>query len=573
MRRIWLTAPLFLTRRHTCAITLLTSSSSCRRSFNTGRGIMTETTHYDAIIIGAGHNGLVAAGYLARAGKKVLVLEQRDRVGGACTLEEPFPGFTMSPCAYVVSLLRPEIIRDLELHRYGFDAYVKDPQMFVPYQDGNYLFFRASTEKTIESIRQFSPHDAEAYRKFLAFFDRASEILNPILLEEPPSVADLAARFRGEDEEIYRYLMFGNLYDMLADYFESDYLRAAWAGQGVIGSFIGPKTPGSVYVLWHHMCGEVNGEHGMWGYVRGGMGRISFALAASAEAHGAVIRTKAPVAKILVHNGRAEGVRLENGEELRASAILSNADPKRTFLQFCADANLDKDFLKRISHFKTESAVIKLNVALKELPSFKVLPGTAPGLQHAGSLDITPTPDWVQEAYEDAARGELSQKPYIEAYMQSATDPSVAPAGYHTISMFCQYAPYHLKGRQWSEEVKNEMADRIIATMTAFAPNFADAIVNCQVLSPVDIEQRYGMSDGNIFHGEIIPGQLFSLRPTPECARYRTPIEGLYLCGSGVHPGGGVMGAPGHNAARALLNDWDQSKIHGLTPGFPHELA
>ncbi len=510
----------------------------------------------DAIIIGAGHNGLVAAGYLARAGKKVVVLEKRDRVGGACTLEEPFPGFTMSPCAYVVSLLRPEIIRDLELHRYGFEAYVKDPQMFAPFLDGNYLFLRASTEKTVEGIARFSPHDAKAYPEFLRFFERASEILNPILLEEPPSVADLAARFRGEDEEIYGRLMFGNLYDMLADYFESDYMRAALAGQGVTGTFIGPKTPGSVYVAWHHMLGEVNGVHGVWGYVRGGMGRISFALAASAEAHGAVIRTNAPVEKVLVHNGRAEGVRLENGEELRAAAVLSNADPKRTFFRFCADADLDKHFLKRISQFKTESAVIKINVALKELPSFTCLPGTMPALQHSGSLEICPTPDWVQEAYEDAAHGELSKKPYIEAYMQTATDPSVAPPGLHTISMFTQYAPYHLKGREWSEEVKNEMADRAIATITEFAPNFADAVIDRQVLSPVDIEQRYGLPNGNIFQGEITPDQLFSLRPTPECARYRTPIEGLYLCGSGTHPGGGVMGAPGHNAARALLSDY-----------------
>src|SRR5256714_14617820 len=410
-----------------------------------------QTGQFDAIIIGAGHNGLVAAGYLARAGKKVLVLQQHDRVGGACTLEDPLPRFTMSPCAYDESLLRQEIIRDLELHRYGFDAYVKDPQMFVPYPDGTYLFFRASTEKTVEGIRRLSPHDAEAYPKFLAFFDRASEILNPILLEEPPSIADLAGRFRGEDEEIYRYLMFGNLYDMLADYFESDYLRAAFAGQGVIGSFIGPKTPGSVYVMWHHMFGEVNGEHGMWGYVRGGMGRISFAMAASAEAHGAVIRTHNPVSKILVHNGRAEGIRLENGEELRADAVLSNADPKRTFLQFCADAELDRAFLKRISQFKTDSAVIKINVALKELPSFKCLPGTTADLQHAGSFQSSPTPDRIHQAHEEAAHGELSKKPYIEAYMQSATDPSVAPAGYHTISMFCQYAPYHLKGREWSE--------------------------------------------------------------------------------------------------------------------------
>src|SRR5437764_1767866 len=271
-----------------------------------------QTEQIDVIIIGAGHNLLVSSGYLARAGKKVLLLEQCDRVGGACTLEEPFSGFTMSPCAYVVSLLRPEIIRDLELHRYGFDAYVKDPQMFVPFLDGTYLFFRASTEKTIEGIRKLSPHDAEAYPKFIEFFDRASEILNPICLQDPPSVADLAARFRGEDEEIYRYLMFGNLYDMLADFFESDYLRAAFAGQGVIGSFIGPRTPGSVYVMWHHMFGEVNGVQGMWGYVRGGMGRISFALAASSEAHGAAIRTDTPVSKILAHNGRAEGVRLEN---------------------------------------------------------------------------------------------------------------------------------------------------------------------------------------------------------------------------------------------------------------------
>ncbi len=519
---------------------------------------MAENGHYDAIIIGAGHNGLVAAGYLARAGKKVLVLEQRDRVGGACTLEEPWPGFTMSPCAYVVSLLRPEIIRDLELHRYGFDAYVKDPQMFVPYQDGNYLFFRASTEKTVEGIRRLSPHDAEAYPKFLNFFDRASEILNPILLEEPPSIADLAGRFRGEDEEIYRWLMFGSLYDLLASYFESDYLRAAFAGQGVIGSFIGPKTPGSVYVMWHHMFGEVNGEKGMWGYVRGGMGRISFALAASAEAHGAEIRTNAPVAKILAHNGRAEGVRLENGAEFRAKAVLSNADPKRTFLRFCADAGLDADFLKRIGEFKTESAVVKVNVALKELPNFRVLPGTTPGLQHFGSCEISPTPDWVQEAYEDAMHGGMSRRPYIEAYMQSSTDPSVAPEGKHTISMFCQYGPYHLKGQTWTPEVKEEMANRIIATMTEFAPNFADAIIDKQVLTPVDIEQRYGLPEGNIFQGEITPDQLFSLRPTPECAHYRTPLQGLYLCGSGVHPGGGVMGAPGHNAAKALLHDWRQ---------------
>jgi phytoene dehydrogenase-like protein len=518
--------------------------------------MLQHSEQFDTIIIGAGHNGLVAAGYLARAGKKVLVLEQRDRVGGACTLEEPFPGFTMSPCAYVVSLLRPEIIRDLELHRYGFDAYVKDPQMFVPFQDGKYLFLRASTEKTVEGIRHLSQHDAEVYPEFLQFFDRASEILNPILLEEPPSVADLAARFRGEDEEIYRYLMFGNLYDMLADYFESDYLRAAFAGQGVIGTFIGPKTPGSVYVLWHHMFGEVNGEKGMWGYVRGGMGRISFAMATSAEAHGAIICTNAPVSKILVHNGKAEGVRLENGEELRAAAVLSNADPKRTFFQFCADADLDKNFLKRIAQFKTDSAVIKINVALSELPSFRCLPGTTPGLQHAGSCEISPTPDWVQAAYEDAAHGELSKKPYIEAYMQSATDPTIAPAGKHTISMFCQYAPYHLKGREWSDDVRNEMAKRVFATMTEFAPNFTDAIIDYQVLSPVDIEQRYGMPNGNIFHGEITPDQLFSLRPSPECARYRTPVEGLYLCGSGTHPGGGVMGAPGHNAAMALLSDW-----------------
>jgi phytoene dehydrogenase-like protein len=285
------------------------------------------------------------------------------------------------------------------------------------------------------------------------------------------------------------------------------------------------------------------------------MGRISFAMAASAEAHGAIIRTNAPIAKILVHNGRAEGVRLENGEELRADTVFSNVEPKRTFLQFCADADLDKDFLKRISRFKSESGVIKLNVALKELPSFKCLPGTTPGLQHGGSCDITPTPDWVQDAFEYAARGQLSPQPYIEAYMQSATDPTVAPAGHHTISMFCQYAPYHLKGREWTEEVKKEMVGNIINTMTEFAPNFADAIIDYQALSPVDIEQRYGLPNGNIFQGEITPDQLFSLRPTPECARYRTPVEGLYLCGSGVHPGGGVMGAPGHNAAKALLSD------------------
>ncbi len=516
------------------------------------------TDIYDAIIIGAGHNGLVAAGYLARAGKRVLVLEQRDCVGGACTLEEPFPGFTMSPCAYVVSLLRPEIIRDLELHKYGFDAYVKDPQMFVPFLDGEHLFLRASTEKTVADIRRLSPHDAEAYPKFLDFFDRVSAILNPILLEEPPSVADLAGRFRGADEDLYRWLMFGNLYDMLASYFESDYLRAAFAGQGVIGSFIGPKTPGSVYVMWHHMFGEVNGEKGMWGYVRGGMGRISFALAASAEAFGATIRTNVRVAKVLAHNGQAEGVRLENGEEFRARAVLANTDPKRTLMQFCDGLGLDPALIQRLQQFKTDSATFKINIALRELPNFTCLPGTEPALQHFGSCEISPTPDWVQTAYEDAQHGEISREPYIEAFMQSATDPTVAPAGYHTISMFCQYAPYHLKDRMWDDAARNEVADRAIATMTRFAPNFADAVIDRVVLSPVDIEARYGLPNGNIFQGEITPDQLFSLRPTPELSHYRTPIGGLYLCGSATHPGGGVMGAPGHNAAKALLHDWER---------------
>ena len=287
-------------------------------------------------------------------------------------------------------------------------------------------------------------------------------------------------------------------------------------------------------------------------------GRISFALAASAEAHGAIIRTDTPVSKILVHKLDVQKVCGLKTEVLRAKAVLSNADPKRTFLQFCADLDLDKVFLKRISHFKTDSAVIKLNIALKELPSFKCLPGTTPGLQHAGSLDISRTPDWVQDAYEHAARGELSQKPYIEAYMQSATHRTVAPSGYQTISMFCQYAPYHLKGREWSEEVKNEMADRIIATLTEFAPNFADSVVwrrrSAQSISSnvmVCLTETSSMVKSR-------PIRRFSLRPTPECARYRTPVENLYLCGSGVHPGGGVMGAPGHNAAKALLSDWEK---------------
>ena len=511
---------------------------------------------WDTIIIGAGHNGLVAAGYLARAGKRVLVVEQRDRVGGACTLEEPFPGFTMSPCAYVVSLLRPEIIRDLELHKYGFDAYVKDPQMFCPFLDGEHLFFRASTEKTVEEIRRLSPHDAEMYPKFLEFFDRASEILNPILLEEPPSVADLAARFKGEDEEIYRRLMFGSLYDMLADYFESDYMRAAFAGQGVIGAFIGPKTPGSVYVMWHHMFGEVNGEKGMWGYVRGGMGRISYAMAASAEAHGAQIRLNTRVEQLLIPTGasRACGWRAAR-RSVRAPSSRTWTRRRRSCASATAPGWIAASCAASASS-RPRAASSSSTSPCASCPTSPASPAQTPALQHFGSCEISPTPDWVQNAYEDAARGELSREPWIEAYMQSSTDPTVAPPGTHTISMFCQYAPYHLKGREWSDEVRNDMADRIIATMTRFAPNFADAVIDRQMLSPVDIEARYGLPNGNIFQGEITPDQLFSLRPAPEVARYRTPVSGLYLCGSGSHPGGGVMGAPGHNAAQALLKDW-----------------
>jgi phytoene dehydrogenase-like protein len=518
---------------------------------------MTDPSPADVLIIGAGHNGLVAAGYLARAGLRVTVIEQRDRVGGACTLEEPWPGYTMSPCAYVLSLLPPRIIRDLELHRYGFDAYIKNPQTFVPFPDGEHLFLWVETARVQEEIRRFSPRDAAAYPRFERFWQRATAILGPTLLQPPPSLADLAARFRGEDEDIFRLLMFGSLSDVLHQFFESAHVRGAFAGSGVIGSMLGPMTPGSAYVMWHHMMGEVNGTKGVWGYVRGGMGRVSSALAASAEAAGATIRLNSPVVRILTDGTRAEGVRLRSGEELRARAVLSNLDPKTTLLHLVPEGDLDAGFRERLSHFKTRSAVYKVNCALRELPRFTCLdPHDGVGPEHCGTIDLSPSIEYVERAYDDAKYGRPSQHPYVAAYIQSATDPSVAPAGRHTISMFCQYAPYHLASGTWDDALRAEVADRAIAAIAQYAPNFPDAILHRQILSPVDMEARYGLPDGHIFHGEITPDQLFSWRPIPECAHYRTPLAGLYLCGSGTHPGGGVMGAPGHNAAQALLADW-----------------
>jgi len=398
---------------------------------------MTNASPIDVLILGAGHNGLVAAGYLARAGLCVHVVEQRDRVGGACTLEEPWPGYTMSPCAYVLSLLRPEIIRDLELHRYGFDAYMKNPQSFFPFPDGEHLFLWVETERVQEEIRRFSPRDAEAYPRFERFWQRATEILGPTLLQPPPSFADLAARFRGEDEEIFRRLMFGSLSDVLHDFFESDHVRGAFAGSGVIGSMLGPMTPGSAYVMWHHMMGEVNGTRGVWGYVRGGMGRVSFALAASAEAAGATIRLDSPVVRILTDGTRAQGVRLRGGEELRARAVLSNLDPKTTLLRLIPEGDLDPGFRQRLSRFKTESAVYKVNCALRELPRFTCLDHDGPGPEHCGTIDLSPSSNTSSAPTTTPSMADprgspmsppISNRRPIRVWHQRATTPSPCSA-------------------------------------------------------------------------------------------------------------------------------------------------
>ena len=528
---------------------------------------MADSDKYDAIIIGGGHNGLTTAAYLARAGKKVLVLERRHVLGGAAVTEEVFPGFKFSVCSYVVSLLRPEIIRDLDLPRHGLEILPLDGT-FTPMPSGDYLWRVNDHGKTHREIARHSKLDAEAYDEFGKAMQAMCRFVKPILSMVPPDPATLnpkelmkllfiGRRFQGmtsEDKYNQVQLMTMSAIDFLDQWFETDVLKATMSASGIIGTFLGVRSPGTAYVLLHHYMGEIDGAFRSWGFARGGTGAISYAIADAAREAGAEIRTQAPIAKIMVKNGKATGVVLANGDEIYANIISSSVDPRLTFTKFIQEGTLPSEFLEAVNRYKFRGSSGKVNLALDALPSFKCMPGPGPHLR--GAISISPSVEYMERAYDDAKYGNFSRRPYIDMVIPTLTDPSIAPPGKHIMSCFVQYAPYKLRpGLNWDDQ-KEAFGDNVINTIAEYAPNIKDIILHRQVVTPLDLERDFGLSEGNIFQGELSLEQLFFLRPVPGWAQFRTPIKNLYMCGSATHPGGGIMGGPGRLAALEILKDF-----------------
>jgi phytoene dehydrogenase-like protein len=522
-------------------------------------------SHYDAIVIGGGHNGLINAAYLARAGRKVLVLERRHVLGGAAVTEEIFPGFKYSVCSYVVSLLRPEIIRELDLPRHGLEILPLDGT-FTPMPDGDSLWRVNDHAKTRREIARHSKVDAEAYDEYGKAMVEMGRFVKPILTMTPPDPAsldprglmDLVAlgrRFQAlpeEDKYNQIQLMTMSAVDFLDGWFETDVLKATMSASGIIGTFLGVRSPGTAYVLLHHYMGEIDGAFRSWGLSRGGTGAISNACAGAAREAGAEIRTRTAVSKIIVKEEAAVGVVLDNGDYLTANVVSSSLDPHATFLKMVGAEHLPDEFIADVRRYKFRGSSGKVNLALDALPNFTSLPGPGPHLR--GAISISPSVDYMERAYDDAKYGRYSRRPYIDVVIPSLTDPSVAPPGKHVMSCFVQYAPYHLKDGTWDDH-REAFGDTVIETLAQHAPNIRDIILHRQVVTPLDLEREWGLTEGNIFQGELTLEQLFFLRPAPGWAQYRTPIRNLYMCGSAAHPGGGIMGAPGRNAARRILKE------------------
>lgn len=521
--------------------------------------------HYDAVIIGAGHNGLVTAAYLAKAGKKVIVLERREVLGGCCVTEEVWPGFRVSPAAYVNSLLRPEIIRDLELKKHGFEMIPRSPSSFTPLPDGRSLLMGPDKELTHREIAKFSKHDAEQYPKYEAMLTQVADFLEPLLTQTPPdpwgglgdlwSLGQLGMKFRKLGRTVGTEaieILTGAATPILDRWFESDVLKATIATDAVIGAFAPPSHPGTAYVLFHHVMGECNGVRGVWGYVKGGMGMISQSIASAAKSYGAEVRVNSPVAKINVRHGAATGVTLADGTEFTANMVASCADANVTFLKLTDQNELPPEFVASVKKIDYSSATVKINVALSEPPRFKAMPTPGVGPHHHGTMHICPSMEYIERAYDDAKYGKPATNPMLECTMATALDSTLAPPGQHILSMFVQYAPYHLKGTTWDVE-KDKFADRCFDILNEYAPNFKASVLHRQVIPPPDMERLWGITGGNIMQGSMSLGSMFSLRPVAGFANYHTPVRGLFLCGAAAHPGGGVMGAAGLNAARVML--------------------
>jgi phytoene dehydrogenase-like protein len=531
----------------------------------------------DAVIIGGGHNGLVCAAYLAAGGLKVTVLERRDVVGGAAVTEEFHPGFRNSVASYTVSLLNPKVIRDLDLPGHGLRIVERRIANFLPTADGRYLCSGGS--RTRAEVAKFSSKDAERLEGYGERLEAVADVLRGLVLETPPNVVAggwsaavpelvragrLGSRLSALDMSLRREvlkLFATSAGEFLDGWFESDPIKALYGFDGIVGNYASPYAPGSAYVLLHHCFGEVNGKKGTWGHAIGGMGAITQAMAKCAASRGAVIRVSSPVRQVLIERGRAVGVITEAGDTIRAAAVVSNLNPKLLYLRLIDAAALPRDFLERITQYRCGSGTFRMNVALSELPDFTCLPGRAAADHHTAGIILAPTLGYMEQAYFDARTYGWSRQPIVELLIPSTLDDSLAPPGQHVASLFCQHvAPQLPNGESWDAH-RETVADLMIETVNRHAPNFKAAVLGRQIMSPLDLERTFGLIGGDILHGALQLDQMFSARPMLGHGNYRGPLPGLYMCGSGTHPGGGVTGAPGHNAAREILADFRKRRL------------